>query len=368
MKRLVLPLHTFSGGSAALILGLGLSACGTGDDPPSPSLAVSSGFTVGAIQPGATPFISLVTLNGRGAALTTVAYTIEPKAGSVSRPVHVEYAVAALSRKGYVAADGGSVTLPVYGLYAGYANQLSAQLQFKDGSVTNLAISITTPSYTDPNGIYDQPSVLRPRAAGSALGFDFFVLKSGLGTPVVVDTDGALRWVGVGMSNSESAAIVGDEFVIGDAAAPTVYTLGFDGTLSQGLVQSGTYTNFAHNIDPGKNGLLADVDTVVNGVVNHESTLSEITQQGAVFAQWDLAAIIEAYMQSQGDDPSAFVRPGADWFHLNSSTYDARDDSIIVSSRENFVVKIDYRTGAIIWILGDPTKYWYTFPSLRAKP
>jgi hypothetical protein len=32
-----------------------------------------------------------------------------------------------------------------------------------------------------------------------------------------------------------------------------------------------------------------------------------------------------------------------------------------------FVIKIDYDTGDIIWILGDPTKYWYTFPSLRAK-
>jgi len=40
---------------------------------------------------------------------------------------------------------------------------------------------------------------------------------------------------------------------------------------------------------------------------------------------------------------------------------------VIISSRENFVVKVDNQTGQIIWILGDPTKYWYTFPSLRAK-
>jgi hypothetical protein len=52
---------------------------------------------------------------------------------------------------------------------------------------------------------------------------------------------------------------------------------------------------------------------------------------------------------------------------MNATTYDPSDNSLIVSSRENFVVKIDYATGNIIWILGDPTKYWYTFPSLRAK-
>jgi hypothetical protein len=77
--------------------------------------------------------------------------------------------------------------------------------------------------------------------------------------------------------------------------------------------------------------------------------------------------IFSAYMSGAGDDPALFVRPGIDWFHMNAAVYDVRDDSIIVSSREDFLVKIDYRTGAIKWILGDPTKYWYTFPSLRAK-
>jgi hypothetical protein len=72
-------------------------------------------------------------------------------------------------------------------------------------------------------------------------------------------------------------------------------------------------------------------------------------------------------MSSLGDDAAAFVRPGVDWFHSNSAIYDPADDSVIVSSRENFVIKLDYQTGAIVWILGDPSKYWYTFPSLRAK-
>ena len=38
---------------------------------------------------------------------------------------------------------------------------------------------------------------------------------------------------------------------------------------------------------------------------------------------------------------------------------------MIVSSRENFDICIDYETGAIKWILGDPTKKWHQFPSLR---
>jgi hypothetical protein len=75
--------------------------------------------------------------------------------------------------------------------------------------------------------------------------------------------------------------------------------------------------------------------------------------------------IIANAMRAGGDDPSAFVRRGQDWFHNNAVTYRASDDSLIVSSRENFVIALDYQSGAIKWILGDSTKAWYQYPSLR---
>lgn len=44
-----------------------------------------------------------------------------------------------------------------------------------------------------------------------------------------------------------------------------------------------------------------------------------------------------------------------DWFHQNSVVYDESDDSIIVSGRhQDTVMKIDYETGEIIWILAYP--------------
>ena len=78
---------------------------------------------------------------------------------------------------------------------------------------------------------------------------------------------------------------------------------------------------------------------------------------------------ITAAMVAGGDDPKQFVDPlrpfPGDWFHNNACTYNRADDSLIVSSRENFVICLDYESGAIKWILGDPTKLWYQFPSLR---
>lgn len=119
------------------------------------------------------------------------------------------------------------------------------------------------------------------------------------------------------------------------------------------------------NIDPGKNGILIELDGTTDGTLKIESFLSEIDMNGNVIKEWDLGKIFSEYMQQEGDDPSNFVRDGIDWFHMNATTYDPVDDSLIISSRENFVVKLDYNTGKIIWLLGDETKHWYSYPSLQ---
>lgn len=332
------------------------------------SQAAASAFVVQSITPGVTPFISFVAIAGVGVQdLTGVEFEIAPKSGSVSKPAHVRYSLAALTRQGNVFPTVGVVRLPVFGLYAGYQNQVLVQLDFQDGSTKSLAVSVTTAAYTDPNGIYDRPTVIVPRTAGSVLGFDFFVIKSALGTPVIMDTDAQIRWVGTGIGNSISTAVVADGFVIGNQSSTALYQLGFDGTITQNTLSSPPFIQFHHNIDHGKVALLGEVNETENGVPNIETVLLEMEPNGAIDTSWNLADILSAYMLSQGDDASAFVRPGVDWFHMNATTYDPTDDSLIVSSRENFLIKLDYSTGNIIWILGDPTKYWYTFPSLSAK-
>jgi hypothetical protein len=132
------------------------------------------------------------------------------------------------------------------------------------------------------------------------------------------------------------------------------------------LLQPG-FTNFHHELAPGKTGMLAELDAIEAGVPRIESILAEIDVNGNVLRQWDLGRIFSAYMRSRGDDPSNFVRDGADWFHMNSAIYDARDNALLISSRENFVVKLDYDSGAIRWLFGDTSKHWYVnYPSLRA--
>ena len=120
--------------------------------------------------------------------------------------------------------------------------------------------------------------------------------------------------------------------------------------------------NFHHNIDRGKFGIILDADTATH----FNSVNVEVDASGRVLKTWNMADIISAAMRAGGDDPSQFVHPSpTDWFHNNGVTYNRADDSLIISSRENFLICLDYETSAIKWILGDPTKKWYQFPSLR---
>lgn len=357
--------------TASMLIAL-VSGCGGGDSAPPPTLASTSNIVAEEAQPGVTPFISFVRLSGDGAeSLGAVRYKIVPKVGTASLPVGVTYEIGALARRGYVATATHAVTLPVFGLYANHSNTVNLELQFTDQSVKSMSLAIATKPFDDPTGVYSQPTILTKRTPGSTLGVNFFAIKSAIATPLVVDSDGEIRWAGVATAISDaissSSAFQDNAFIVGDGASPKVTRLELDGTYSTTSLDPPSYLGFHHNIDPGKDGLLAEVNASDGITTNVESIAIEMTSAGVVLKEWDFAALLSNYMRNHGDDPTAFVRPGADWFHMNAVTYDPRDDSLIVSSRENFVIKVDYKSGDIVWIFGDPTKYWYSFASLRAK-
>jgi hypothetical protein len=176
-----------------------------------------------------------------------------------------------------------------------------------------------------------------------------------------MDTDGALRWVGTAGHSSFVTTFFDNAVYL--AGGTKLYRNELDGAVTLLNDYSSLGVTFLyHNIDRGKFGIILDADTTTH----LESVNIEVDASGRVLKRWDLAAIISAAMVAGGDAPSQFVFPRpTDWFHNNGVAYNRADDSLIVSSRENFLICLDYSTGAIKWILGDPTKKWYQFPSLR---
>jgi hypothetical protein len=323
-------------------------------------------ITITGNTAGATPFISKLTLDvSNTTVLKSIQFAIDSKPGSVTRPLSGTYSNDYLVNQGFE--HPPEIILPVYGLYAGYQNIVRLTYRFMDGSSKQDVTSISTATFNDQGCGYNNPARIIPRTNSTTLSYDYIFDRSACGTfsPVILDSDGALRWVSplptMGALNAASTFFDNAVYVTGGRQ---LFRIGLDGTVLVVEDYSNTdVINFHHNIDPGKRGLFVEPDTTSY----FESVILEVDSlDGHVLKMFNMANIISAAMIAGGDDPSQFVFPTpTDWFHNNGVAYNRADDSVIVSSRENFLICLDYNTAGIKWILGDPTKKWHQFASLR---
>ncbi len=320
----------------------------------------SSALVVNAQNAGPTPFISVLTLAvDPTRTLQAVSFSIAPKPGSVTRTISATYSRNYLLARGYLSVGGLQLFLPVFGLYANYANTVTITSSFTDGVPIVQRVTVPTLPFSDPCG-FNNRTVIQSRTASRSLSYDFILAKNncGVNSPTILDTDGEIRWVGTAGLVYQPSTVFQNAIYLG--VGPTLYRMEFDGAVSLPATYPGV--SFQHNIDYGRQGMVLDEDFPGN----LESFNAEVDGSGNVLKTWDLAAIISNAMIAGGDDPGQFVFPSSpDWFHNNAVAYRKSDDSLIVSSRENFVIALDYDSGAIKWILGDPTKKWFQFPSLR---
>jgi len=330
------------------------------------SQADDTTITITGKTPGVTPFISKVTLQvSNTTVLKSIQFAIDPKPGSVTRALSGTYGNEYLVSREFE--HPPEIILPVYGLYAGYTNIVRLIYRFLDGSSKQAVTAITTATFDDQGCGYNNPTRLQPRTNSTHLSYDYIFDRSSCGTfsPVILDSDGALRWVS---TLPKPSAMFAASTFFDNATYVTQRSQLFRVELDGEVSLLADYSNigavhFHHNIDRGKTGVLLEPDTTSY----FESEILEVdSKNGHVLKTFNMANIIRAAMIAGGDDPSQFVFPTpTDWFHNNGATYNRADNSLIISSRENFVICLDYDTSAIKWILGDPTKKWHQFPSLR---
>ena len=328
---------------------------------------------------GPTPFIAILNISVSGtAALDHIDFKVYPKPGSLTRPVCARYSAAYIQSRGYTDLTTGQIRLPVFGLYSNYGNTVALVAGFADNTTKRLNVSVQTPVWTDPTAgaVFLNPTVAQARSASTNLSYDFILLKTFAAaiTPVIIDTDGQVRWVGTAGIATQSALLFENGIYISDGGAGMI-RMEFDGSYRTVANFSGytdpvygpmhiTYTGH-HQFDYGKYGIIIDCNTSEWT----ECVNIEVDGQGNVLHAWNLATSVTNAMTAGGDGSyvSDLVRPAStDWFHNNAVTYRPSDDTMIFSSRENYVVATDYTTGAIKWIFGDPAKKWYAGPPLPA--
>ena len=312
-------------------------------------------------------FISSLELAGLDTTkIKDVSFNIKTKDGHYAKPVSATYDWSYLSNNGLYSTTNNSVQIPIFGLYSNYLNEVTVNIKYIDDSIYSFQKVVTAATYIDSVGVYDNVGItIKPTSTPT---YSYYYMKGSLKSPVIMDVDGEVRW-DVDVKRASNASIfVGNTFLTGNLQNKTIDTLSLYGTAATVAINGtsmGSDTHFHHNIDQGKTGILTEMNGTIDGAFKIESFISEIDKNGNVIKEWDLGKIFSEYMQQEGDDSSNFVRDGVDWFHMNAATYDPADDTLIVSSRENFVVKLDYNTGKIIWLLGDETKHWHSYPSLQ---
>lgn len=315
----------------------------------------------------ASVFISALDLTGLDTSkIKNISFNIKTKEGNHAKSVSATYDWNYLSNNSLYDTTNNRIQIPIFGLYSNYLNELTINIQFTDNSTYSFKKTIATAAYVDSIGIYDDVGIsTKPSATPT---YSYFYLKGSKKSPIIMDIDGEVRWDVNIIKISASSTFIDNSFLIGNSKNKKIDSINLYGRSSSLNIEGsvmGSDAYFHHNIDPGKQGILIELDGTIDGALKIESFLSEIDSSGKVIKEWDLGKIFSEYMLQEGDDPSNFVRDGVDWFHMNAATYDPADDTLVISSRENFVVKLDYATGKLIWLLGDESKHWYSYPSLQ---
>ena len=137
--------------------------------------------------------------------------------------------------------------------------------------------------------------------------------------PAIIDTDGALRWVGTAGLSAGNVILFDNAVYLGHG--PLLSRIDLDGPFTLlGDYSSLGIVTFHHNIDRGKVGIILDATTTTSVA----STLMEVDVSGTVLKRWDMAAIISAAMRAGGDDPPLCLPSAERLFHINGSAFNGR--------------------------------------------
>ena len=292
--------------------------------------------------------------------IDSIGFVVASKPGSLSADIHVTYEQGYLANEALI--DGANIiSLPVFGLYENYENVVTIELTYKDGvELSSEYILATTPSMLDS----PLPAITNNLPANKAP-VDYLLIRTAPNAAIIIDADGETRWAIPRLGERAMAVHYdGRQFVVGSAVSSKMYQVGWDGEVSVSEISDPRYTLSHHMLEAGKTGIFNTVSYVDGAIDRPQSVMAEMSSEGAVIDSWDFDEILTKKILQHNEDPAALIQNGVDWFHMNSVIYDASDDSIIASSRENFVIKVDYKTKEIKWILGNPGKDWFSqFPN-----
>ena len=251
------------------------------------------------------------------------------------------------------------INVPVLGLYPDKENRVMLTLQNSDNHVVTDTLEITTPPLPD---FHPTPEINVLNKAQMEPGMHFNEVHIGNAGafnsyPLVFDDNGDIRWY---LDLSEFERITWPIQFNGDGTLFAIFgvtiieydMLGRE--LNRIVVEE---NNMHHEVIklPNENYIIAVSRvgaTMIKGgeeIQSVEDYIIEVDPSGTIVTEWDMAELLDVNRTDLTDG-------GVDWFHMNAIWYSENDTSLIISGRNQGVVKVNW-DNELQWILA-PHKGW----------
>ncbi len=247
--------------------------------------------------------------------------------------------------------------LPIYGLYPDYNNEIS--IKYGDVSKT---IYIKTDKLPD-NFILPTNVEANKSKSDNEL---YFFSPSSKGYMCAYDVNGDVRWYltesftwNINRLKNGNLLISTERLVNPPYYTTGLYEINLLGKIYTEFKLEGGYHHDYFELENGN--ILVASDNFADGMV--EDYIVELDRNtGNIVKTFNLKDILNV------NDGKSENWTDYDWFHNNSVWYDKNTNSITLSGRhQDAVINIDYDSGELNWIIGDPTnwsseyqKYFFT--------
>ena len=254
--------------------------------------------------------------------------------------------------------------LPIYGLYANKENEVIIEYQDDKDFITK-QVTIKTEQLPDnmvlPTSVYAEKESLDNKL--------YFYTPSSVGYTCAYDVNGDVRWY---LTNyalwkidrlKNGHLLVSTERLMNSPYYMTgLYEMDLLGKIYTEFSLKGGYHHDYYEMENGN--LLVASDDFYNEDGTVEDYIVELDRTtGEIIKTIDLKDILNM-QDGKSENWSSY-----DWFHNNSVWYDKKTNSITLSGRhQDAVINIDYDTGKLNWIIGDPTNWSSEYQKYFFKP
>ena len=248
--------------------------------------------------------------------------------------------------------------IPIYGLYAGTTNKVIIEMN-GEKKVLEIETDALPEDLKNANTTINDKNEL-----DNSL---YFVTPSSTGYTAAYDINGDVRWYltenmiwDIQPLKNGHLMLSSNRLVNNPYYTTGLVEMDYLGKIYYEYSLPGGYHHDVYEM-PNGNLLLASNDFTSGYVEDYIVELDR--EDGSIVKSWDLKNILNM------EDGKSENWIEYDWFHNNSIWFDSKTNSITLSGRhQDAVINIDYETGNLNWIIGDPTNWSSEYQKYFFKP